>query len=112
MHHVSGLPVLNSHKAVVGFISEKDIIAAFFPETHRVEDSELLTFNYVARLIKKTSNIVSQHMNSSLHFVTEQTELSEIAALFLQKGIKRLPVLCGKQLRGIIDRGSLINYVH
>ena len=85
-HHISGVPVLGEDDAVIGVVTEYDIIA-------------------------KEGRRVSDIMTRSLISVSEETDLEEVARILVNERIKRLVVLDQGKLRGIISRGDLVKEV-
>jgi signal-transduction protein with cAMP-binding, CBS, and nucleotidyltransferase domain len=51
---------------------------------------------------------VSEVMSTDVQSVGEQTPLEDIVALMERKRIKRVPVVCGGELVGIITRSNLV----
>lgn len=80
---ISGAPVVSGRGKVVGMVSEADILA-------------------------KKGKEVKAIMNRRLVTVREDTPVEEIAALMTAHKIKRVPVLRGKKLVGIVSRWDII----
>lgn len=85
-HRISGLPVVNNDNAVVGVVTEYDIIG-------------------------KEGQTVGEIMTRGVISVTAETNLEDVIHIFVQKRIKRLPVLAEGQLTGIISRADLVREV-
>ena len=107
----SGIPVVNEQNEVTGFISEKDILTAIFPEQVKVENPDLISIGGLTQIIKKLSRVgealVKDYMNKNPFYVTEDTPATDMAAIMINKDIKRLPVVRNKKLVGIVDRANL-----
>lgn len=84
-HEVSGLPVVDSERAVRGIITERDVLLRH----------ELIQY-------------VGDTMTSSVITVEEWTSLSDIGQLLLEHGIKRVPVMRGERLVGVVSRTDVI----
>ena len=84
-HQVSGLPVVNSEHAVKGIITERDVLLRH----------ELIEY-------------VGDIMTSSVITVEASTSLSDIGQLLLEHGIKRVPVMRGERLVGVVSRTDVI----
>jgi CBS domain-containing protein len=111
-HDVSALPVVDEAGKLVGILSEADLI-------HRVEIGtekrrpwwlEAVTgaSTLAEEFAKSHGKKVGEIMTSGAISVSEDTPLSEIAALFERKRIKRVPVVKDDKLVGIVSRSNLI----
>lgn len=111
---LSGMPVVNKNQEIVGFISEKDIIVSVFPESLKFENPEILPLQELAPHIKKLSQagspVVKDFMSETLYSVTEDTPLTDLLELMLTKDLKRLPVVRGKHLVGVIERSAVSKF--
>jgi CBS domain-containing protein len=111
-HDVSALPVLDKEGNLVGVLSEADLIhrAEIGTEKHRpwwlgaVTGASTLAEEFAKSHGKK----VGEAMTESVISVTEETPLSEVAALFERKRIKRVPVVEDGKFVGIVSRSNLI----
>ncbi|MFC1540643.1 HPP family protein [Candidatus Margulisiibacteriota bacterium] len=108
---ITGLPVANSQNEVIGFISERDIIAAAFPESLTLKTPEVVSLTNLSLIVRKLNSQgtdrVDDHIGPRLFCVKEEADLHEIVELMLDKNLKRLPVLRNKQLVGIIERAAI-----
>jgi CBS domain-containing protein len=111
-HDVSALPVVDGDGKLVGIISEADLM-------HRVEIGtekhppwwlEAVTggSTLAEEFAKSHGKKVGEVMTSGAISVSEDTLLSEIAALLERKRIKRVPVVKDGKLVGIVSRSNLI----
>jgi len=111
-HDVSALPVLNKEGTLVGVLSEADLIhrAELGIEKHRPWWLEAVTgaSTLAEEFAKSHGKKVGEVMTAGVISVTEETPLSEIAALFERKRIKRVPVVKDGKLVGIVSRSNLI----
>ncbi len=82
-HRISGLPVLNANNALVGVVTEFDIIG-------------------------KEGQTVGDIMSRGIISVTPDTDLEEVGHILVHERIKRLPVLASGRLVGIISRADLV----
>lgn len=112
---ISGLPVADEQKRVVGMITEKEIIAMAMPKL--VE--QLGDFDYVlneepfARKIAEADKIkVKDVMRREVLCVDENTAIAEVARLMIAKKARRIPVLGkDKKLVGIIARADIVKKI-
>ena len=111
-HDVSALPVLDKDVNLVGLLSEADMIhrAEIGTEKHRPWWLEAVTgaTALAEEFAKSHGKKVGEVMTDGVISVSEETPLSEIAALFERKRIKRVPVVKSGKLVGIVSRSNLI----
>jgi len=111
-HRVSGLPVVNRDNDLVGMITEGDLLrrTETGTERHRSHWLELLlgpgraADEYAATHARKVAEIMSERIVS----VVPDTPLDQVVALMENHRIKRVPVLNGKRLVGIVSRANLL----
>jgi CBS domain-containing protein len=111
-HDVSALPVVDGEGNLLGILSEADLIhrAEIGTEKHRPWWLEAVTgaSRLAEEFAKSHGKKVGEIMTSGAISVSEDTPLSEIAALFEQKQIKRVPVVKDGKLIGIVSRSNLV----
>jgi CBS domain-containing protein len=115
-HGISGVPVVNADNTLVGIVSEGDLL--FRAETHlerRTEPRRSRWFDMFAWERERARDYVKAHgrtvgdvMTRDVTTVSETTELQEIANLLETKRIKRVPVLRGGSVVGIVSRANLV----
>lgn len=108
--NVSGMPIVDENKKVVGFISDSDILRAMSHSDLPVSDySTLLTGLAKNELPNATS---AEIMNKNvMEFATKEivsvepsTPLEELSKLFGFRQLKKVPVIEGDKLVGVINR--------
>jgi CBS domain-containing protein len=110
-NHISGVPVLDKGR-LVGMVSEADLL-------HRQEIGtdggrggwwrRLFTFdNAMEDYIKSHGVKARDVMSRDVVSVAEDTPLAEIATILETRGFKRVPVLRGEKLVGIVSRSNLV----
>ena len=111
-HDVSALPVLDQEGHLVGILSEADLIhrVEIGTEKHRRWWVEAVTgaSTLAEEFAKSHGKKVVEIMTTRVVSVSEDTPLSEIAAVLERNGIKRVPVVKDGKLVGIVSRSSLI----
>ena len=114
-HAVSGVPVVDDDGALMGLVSEGDLLRK--ETSPRIPDFVNLlggviyyhgVDQYKEDLKKIMAKQASSIMTEAVITVTETTGVSEIAHLMLQHGIKRIPVVVNGKLVGIISRRDII----
>ncbi len=109
---VSGLPVLDEKGALVGVVTEGDLLRRSEIQTEGKPPGWWQTFFMpsaaAADYVLTHSRHVSGVMTHNPVFVTPETELDEVAQLMVKKRIKRLPVMEHDKLVGVISRSDLL----
>jgi len=113
--HVSGLPVVDIAGKLVGVVSEGDFIRRSEIGTGRKRGRWL---RFILGPGKSASDFVHEHgrkvgevMTKSPLTITEDTALAEIVALMEKNNVKRLPVVQGDKVVGIVSRANLLQAV-
>lgn len=111
-HRVGGLPVVDSTDKLVGMISESDFIrrAETCTERRRGRLLSLLAGpdRLAADFVKAHGRKVFQIMTQNPVTVTEGASLQEIADLMSRRNLKRLPVMRGERVVGIVARADFL----
>lgn len=110
-HEISGVPVVDNEKHVIGVISEKDFLS-------RMSEKKITTFmGVLAECLRSQGCAVvsirdgkaEDIMSFPALTVKEDALLVEITGLFTEKVINRVPVVTPEGcLTGIISRGDII----
>jgi CBS domain-containing protein len=114
-HHVSGLPVVDAAGKLVGVVSEGDFIRRSEIGTQRKRGRWLkfllgagaTASDYVHEHGRKVSEV----MTTDPVTVAEDATLEQIVTSMETNGVKRLPVMCGDKLVGIVSRANLLHAV-
>lgn len=85
-NQISGAPVAGRNGKIIGVVSEADIVA-------------------------KKGKDVKTIMSKNIISVTEETPVEEIAKLMTTHRIKRLPVMRGSEVVGIVSRADIVNAI-
>jgi hypothetical protein len=112
-HHISGLPVVDKSGKLVGVLSEGDFLRRRETRTEHKRSRWLEFLMGPGRIAAEYSHShgskVSEVMTTEVQTVADETPLEEIVELMERKRIKRVPVLCGEQLVGIVTRSNLMH---
>lgn len=111
-HRISGLPVVDAAGNVVGIFSEGDLLRRTELGTARTSSGWRAWLagpgrdarDYVLSHARK----VGEAMSAPVISVKPETQLSEVVALMESRRVRRLPVLDGNRLVGIVTRSDLI----
>jgi CBS domain-containing protein len=110
---ISGVPVLDQNRAVAGVISERDFLNAFGPEGAKSFMEVLATCLAGTGCIAVTARKqkAAEIMTTPPICVGEETPVSEIARIFDEKHINRVPVTDRNgKLVGIVSRADIVRY--
>jgi CBS domain-containing protein len=112
-HHISGLPVIDKDGNLVGVLSEGDFLRRRETKTERRRSRWLEFLMGPGRVAAEYSHShgskVSEVMTPDVQTVDEVTPLEDIVELMERRRIKRVPVICGGQVVGIITRSNLMH---
>jgi len=111
--HISGLPVIDKDGNLVGVLSEGDFLRRRETKTERRRSRWLEFLMGPGRIAAEYShshgNKVSEVMTTDVQTVEQDTALEDIVELMERRRIKRVPVVCGGQVVGIITRSNLMH---
>ena len=113
--HISGLPVLDDAGKLVGVVSESDFLRRSETGTGRKRAAWLQFLigpgTAAADFVRERGRKVRDVMTEDPITVDEETPLENLVGLMEKKAIKRLPVVSGSKLVGIVTRSSLLQAV-
>jgi len=113
---ISGVPVVDSDKRLVGIVSEGDLLHRAETGTERriehrrsrwldtIASDEDLAHEYVKSHGRKVKDVMTANVIS----VTDTMELADVAMLLETKRIKRVPVVRDGKIVGVISRANLV----
>src|SRR5437899_8917188 len=111
-NRVSGLPVLDDEGKVVGILTEGDLLRRSETGTERRRPRWLEILMGPGRIageyVKTHGRRVEEIMSHDLISVTEETALDDVVQLMERRRIKRVPVLEGDLLVGMVSRADLL----
>ena len=82
-HEISAVPVTDESGAVIGLVSEYDLLA-------------------------RRGKVARDIMSPGIISVNEETDVEEVRYLLIERRIRRVPVMSGQMLVGIVSRSDLV----
>jgi len=115
-YKVSGLPVVDTGGVLVGVVTEGDFLRrAEIGGAERRRSRWIEFFTAPGQLaeeyIQASGRRVQDVMSPQVCVATEGTSLREIAQLMESRGVKRLPVMRGRDIVGIVTRADLMRAI-
>src|SRR5271169_5713162 len=111
-HHISGLPVVDTAGRLIGIISEGDFIRRAETGTQHKRGRWLSFLRGVDRIAVEFAHehgrAVGEIMTPNPITVTEGTPLDQVVQTMESKNVKRLPVMRGDRMVGIITRSDFL----
>jgi CBS domain-containing protein len=112
---LSGLPVVDAQGKLVGIVSEGDFIRRGELGTQR-KRGRFLAFilgpgQAATDFVHERGRKVAEVMTPEPISITEDTPLEKIVALMERNHVKRLPVMRGDRIVGIVSRANLLQAV-
>ena len=112
---VSGVPVVDNDNMLVGIITIGDVLSRIHKPLPlfdiitfiAVLDTEAIIMGEIYGVLEKP---VSELMTRKVIAVTEDTGFADIARLLSRYKFKKLPVVDGKKLIGVVSRGEVVRY--
>lgn len=102
---IFGLMVANEERELIGMIAMYDILFNVRPASVKTDKNELLNDWEIEfeKALKKIAYLkVSVIMTKPLITITEDTHIMEIIDIMIKKHLRRIPVLEGKTIVGIV----------
>jgi len=111
-HDISALPVVDSDGDLIGILSEADLLEReeLGAEHHHPWwiETVMPASKLAEEFAKAHGKKVSELMSTDLITASEDTPVSEIAALLERHRIKRVPIVSDGKVVGIVSRSNLI----
>lgn len=110
---ISGLPVIDSFDRLVGIVTEGDFLRRAETATHRQRPRWLEFFVGPGRMadeyVHTHGRKIHEVMTTEPQTVTEEVPLEELVTLMEKRRIKRVPVVRGDKVVGIVSRANLLH---
>lgn len=117
-HEISGVPVIDESGALVGVVTEGDVILQdadlHFPHYIQFLDSVIYLESvrkFEERFRKTFGNRVADVMSTEVLTVSPDASIHEVTTLMADNEVNRVPVLEEGKLVGIITRGDIVRAI-
>ena len=114
-NNISGLPVVGEDGSLLGIVSEGDLMRKeIAPKTPDVLSilGAIIYYNglkeYQQAFRKMSATTAEEIMTARVVTVQQHEDVSQVGQIMLDHAIKRVPVLAGNQLVGIISRSDIV----
>jgi CBS domain-containing protein len=111
-HDISGVPIVDTSGILVGIVTEGDFLrrAEIGTQRRRRRWIEFLLGpgRLASKYVHACGRKVREIMTPEPCTVTEATPLAEVVQLMEQRRIKRVPVVHGRHLVGVVSRSDLL----
>ncbi|WP_372654640.1 CBS domain-containing protein [Halobacteriovorax sp.] len=110
----SVMPVVNSEKEIVGILTESDFVGRDADIPHALASIKMLFgqnfyFSDIENIYKESkTKKISEVMSNNVKTVTADQSLSDVVSLMSHSGLKRIPVVEGQKLVGMVTRKDLL----
>jgi CBS domain-containing protein len=109
---ISAVPVVDDHGALVGIVSEGDLLHRAEARTERRHSwwltgligDETLASEYIKAHSRKVADVMTRRVITA----APDAPLHEIAVLLEKNSIKRVPIIVNGQIVGIVSRANLV----
>ena len=109
---ISGLPVIDATRHVVGIVSEHDLLRPREGDKGKLGSHWLQLMIERARLVEESARFQDRRINDVMTpspiTVAPNSSLGEACRIIEERGVKRLPVVENGKLVGIIARADLV----
>ncbi len=109
---ISGLPVVDDTGALVGILTEGDLLrrAELGTQKRRPRWIEFLMGpgRLADEYVSTSGRTVHEVMTAPVHTVTEDTPLADVVKIMESRQVKRLPVVRDDKIVGIVSRANLL----
>jgi CBS domain-containing protein len=106
-HRISGVPVVNAERRILGVVSEADIIVKAASRPASVG----LLGDLVAQTVDQrhlAAATAGEAMTAPAVTIDAEQSVAEAARLMVERRVNRLPVLVEGRLAGIVSRGDIV----
>lgn len=110
--HISGLPVINGERDLVGIITEGDLLRRTETGTQPGKPRWLQVLfgkNHLAEeYVRSHSRRIEDLMTIDVAVATEETELKDVVEIMQRRQVNRVPIVRDRRVVGIVTRANLL----
>jgi CBS-domain-containing membrane protein len=116
-HKISGVPVVNNEKKMVGIVTENDLIRKnkrfHIPTVIRLFDAYILLGSGKAEeeIRKMAAATVDEICTKKVVSIREESSLEDIATIMAEQHVHLLPVLNGSAVVGIVGKADMVRAI-
>jgi len=116
-HKISGVPVVNEEKKIIGIVTENDLIRKnkrfHIPTVIRIFDAYILLGSGKAEeeIRKMAATTVDEICTKKVVSIKAETSLEDIATIMAEQHIHLLPVLSGSTVVGIVGKVDMVRAI-
>jgi len=116
-HKISGVPVVNNEKKIVGIVTENDLIRKnkrfHIPTVIRLFDAYIMLGSGKAEeeIRKMVATTVNEICTEKVVSIKEETSLEDIATIMAEQHVHLLPVLSGSSVVGIVGKADMVRAI-
>jgi CBS-domain-containing membrane protein len=113
-HKISGVPVVDDEKKIVGIVTENDLIRKnkrlHIPTVVRLFDAYILLGSGKAEeeIKKMAATTVDEIYTQKVVSINEETSVEEIATIMAEQHVHLLPVLSDNTVVGIVGKADVV----
>jgi CBS domain-containing protein len=104
-HHISALPVVDANDELVGIVSEADLL----PLSMRPDPRSQATPQAASAGSEPAT--VGDIMTRRVVVLPDDSEVSQAARVMIEADVKRVPIVKGRHVIGIVSRSDLIKVI-
>lgn len=113
LNRISAVPVIDDEQKLVGIVSDDDLLQRLETGARRAWWRGLLDCpeSQALEYVKSHGQQAQDVMTPAVVTVDEDTSASKIAEIFYRERIKRVPVMRGTRLVGVVSRADLLRAI-
>lgn len=113
---ITGALVVNENNELAGIITDADVLGEIYDPPTLIDvmtfvaafDTEAFFLEEIHELMDKPVNDL---MTKKVITVTENTRISKVAQIFSRRKFKKVPVVNGQKIIGVVSRGDVVRYL-
>ncbi len=109
-NNISGAPIIDRNDTIVGMVTEKDLLKAFYPTYHEYCEKPtnfLLNNTFFHGLDDKKKCPITDIMNTQLLLAKPENAIRHIGGKMVATGIHQAPVVEDNKLIGMVTRRDI-----